>query len=115
MAGEKPGSINSMAAETGRKPRDPSVLADFTHALGQWRETLIVEDVPPTMEFAGLFLERHLAGSVRALSDLQLEGDWQPTSPTDRDALAEARDLPLITDQILGMSPPADERHSCDH
>jgi hypothetical protein len=116
MTGEKPGSINDLAAETGRDPDDPSVFADFTHALGQWRKETVVEEIPPTMEFAGLFLGRHLVGSsARTSSDLPpLEGYWGPTTPVDSDALAAARNTGLLTEQMLGLSPPPDERNSCD-
>lgn len=111
MAGEKPGSINSMAAESGRDPHDPAVFADFTHALGQWRSEVVAEDIPPTMEFAGLFLERHLGSSVRTLSDLQLEGDWQP-EPTD---VAAVRGMRLLSEEMVGLPPTMpQERHIGD-
>lgn len=108
MTGEHPtsvGSVNSVGEAMGLDPRNPAVLANFTHALAQWRKETVVEEVPPTVEFAGLLLERHLGSSVSTPSDLQLEGDWQPT-PTD---VAAVR----VPEEMVGLPPQ--ERHSCDH
>jgi hypothetical protein len=115
MTGEKPGSINDLAAETGRDPHDPSVFAEFTQALGQWRRQWLEEELV-TEGIVGRFLDRHLAGSSALTpSDLPpLDGYWQPTTAADTAAIRAARELPLLSDEALRMTPIPEERHSCD-
>jgi|GEM_PF-7009851 hypothetical protein len=107
-------SVNAFAEASGRDPRDPTVLADLTKALGERLADLSTTLGYTGVEFGGVFLERHRIPPRSAeLPDMTgMEGDWQPTTPAD---VAAVRDMPLLSEEMIGLPPSAPPaRHSCD-